>query len=452
MAAQFLPSILDRFSKKYYKLLFLVLAFLALFFVPKAFYRFRNVSPRLPPLFDEYHLRELALPQHNPDLLYPEGRTGKYLWISGHTHDAGWGNILQEHVMNGLLTYYSGRSFVFDNYTWSRDGPYSEFNGHLIPSQIPMTAFISGPLAGGPFAPGDDTPRSVAKKYYDVVCPEAHLLDRHALRATLPPDYSAATVINAWLKMIKETPDRCVEIDENIFDIWIFGSERLVDAMPMLFRSPIITLFRWSPLVTDAFQRNAALLVSRGLPRTSSSDPYAPINGLLALHVRRGDFEGHCQHLARWRSDWSGFNKLPELIDRWNKPPVDENDEMYPDGKAAYARSCYPTIDQIVERVEEIRQTDDGRWLKNIFIMTNGKREWVEELKLALWKRRNWRRIGSSRDMTLSWEQKHVAGAVDTLIGQRADVFIGNGWSSLTGNVVMFRTARGLEPGRTRFW
>jgi hypothetical protein len=47
---------------------------------------------RLPPLYPEYRLRELALPQHNLDLPYPEGRNGKYLWISEHVrgtfHDA----------------------------------------------------------------------------------------------------------------------------------------------------------------------------------------------------------------------------------------------------------------------------------------------------------------------------------------------------------------------------
>jgi hypothetical protein len=49
----------------------------------------RNLSstdPQLPPLYPEYRLKELALPQHNPDLPYPEGRNGKYLWISEHVH------------------------------------------------------------------------------------------------------------------------------------------------------------------------------------------------------------------------------------------------------------------------------------------------------------------------------------------------------------------------------
>ena len=39
---------------------------------------------RLPPLYRKYRLRELALPQHNLDLPYPEGRDGKYLWMSEH--------------------------------------------------------------------------------------------------------------------------------------------------------------------------------------------------------------------------------------------------------------------------------------------------------------------------------------------------------------------------------
>ena len=39
---------------------------------------------RLPPLYPEYRLSELALPQHNLDLPYPEGRNGKYIWISEH--------------------------------------------------------------------------------------------------------------------------------------------------------------------------------------------------------------------------------------------------------------------------------------------------------------------------------------------------------------------------------
>lgn len=74
---------------------------------------------------------------------------------------------------------------------------------------------------GGPLAPGDKTPRAVHKEYFDRVCPEVKLLDKWAVRATLPDDqYSAMTVMHAWLTMLEETPDRCVEIDDSVFDIW----------------------------------------------------------------------------------------------------------------------------------------------------------------------------------------------------------------------------------------
>lgn len=37
-------------------------------------------------------------------------------------------------------------------------------------------------------------------------------------------------------------------------------------------------------------------------------------------------------------------------------------------------------------------------------------------------------------------------------IGARADVMIGNGWSSLTAHIVMLRLGHGVERERNRFW
>jgi hypothetical protein len=45
-----------------------------------------NDNNRLPPLYPNYRLNELALPQHNLNISHPEARHGKYLWISDHTH------------------------------------------------------------------------------------------------------------------------------------------------------------------------------------------------------------------------------------------------------------------------------------------------------------------------------------------------------------------------------
>ena len=76
--------------------------------------------------------------------------------------------------------------------------------------------------------------------------------------------------------------------------------------------------------------------------------------------------------------------------------------------------------------------TEEGKGLRNIFIMTNGSPEWIEELREALMKDHPWKQIASSLQMQVSWEQKFVAQAVDMMIGQRADVFVGNGVSAPT--------------------
>lgn len=410
-------------------------------------------EPRLPPLYGKYRHQELALPQHHLDLPYPEGRNGKYLWLSGHVHASGWGNALQEHFVNALLTYHSRRAFVFDNYTWNHDGSlYSQFNHNTIPSKIPMSVQIAGPMAGGPFAPGDSTPRSVMKEWFDVVCPNPKRLDSNAVRATLPDNYSAKTVMNAWIKHIEETPENCVTTDDKIFDIWIFGSKRILDIVPLLFESPMVTEFRWSSLILNGFHQNRKLFAPTGLTAATSKDPYPVIPGLLALHIRRGDFEEHCRGLARWGSTWTGFNQLPGILDSFNPPPRPHDGDVTQEIYDAYAKSCYPSIKDIVQKVTDIKQTAAGKGLRNIYIMTNGKDPWLSELKMSLHKSGDWKQISSSRELQVTWEQKYVVQSVDMAVGQRADVFVGNGFSSLTATIVMLRMAKGLDPAGTRLW
>ena len=83
-------------------------------------------------------------------------------------------------------------------------------------------------------------------------------------------------------------------------------------------------------------------------------------------------------------------------------------------------------MQEIVRRVGEVA-SESGMRLKNIYIMTNAKREWVTRMKEAFLAAGHWDNIASSRDLELNDEQRYVAQAADMLIGQRADVFIGNG-------------------------
>jgi len=238
----------------------------------------------------------------------------------------------------------------------------------------------------------------------------------------------------------------------------------------------VIELFGWSPLVEDAFKTNRRLFsLSHKIPPSTPELRYPPIPGLLVLHVRRGDFEAHCPNLRSWKATFTGLNTQPGTTDEDVTLVEGTGGSLTQDSVDAFQRACYPTINQIVERVRQIRQTEEGKGLRNIFITTNGSPEWVEGLKEALMKDHPWKLIASSLQMRVTWEQKFVSSAVDMMIAQRSDVFIGNGvsaptplpfsrehlwysllvtpqFSSLTGVVFTLRIASGFTPGRQRLW
>ncbi|KAI8970876.1 hypothetical protein BD414DRAFT_501473 [Trametes punicea] len=417
------------------------------------------VSVPLPPLYSRFHKAELDLPQHNASLRLPEGKSGRYLWIANHASKCGWGNAMQELFLNAYLAYRSERAFVFDNYTWSRDeADYSLYNLRPIPSRIPLTAMIRGPIVGNypPF--GENVPRAVIPEYFNEVCPNRTVIGSSEVNDALV-DPSAETLIQAWTERMG--PHRCVEVETGspeIFDEHVFAdAHRLLDIWPHFSQSPIVQNFSWSTLVELAFDNNREVFSPASpLEPTLSSVPisaglarYTLIDGLLAIHVRRGDFKGHCYDvLARRSIGYTGFNSFPSLPDRWDLA-ADLSDR---DKRALYTRHCFPDIDMIVNRVEEIRNTPAGRGLRHVYVMTNGSPSWVLQLKAALMARHGWQNVASSRDMMLNPEQKYVSQAIDMLIGQRAQVFVANGFSTLSGMVVMLRMANGVSTDATRHW
>lgn len=206
--------------------------------------------------------------------------------------------------------------------------------------------------------------------------------------------------------------------------------------MPDFFKSPIVTEFRWSPLIESILPPNSEHFAPDGLPPSpSDNDPYPIIEGLLVLHVRRGDFVRHCNFLAKRNETFTAFNQIQGILDRFNIPPRDPRGGLTDEGARVYQKACYPTLQEIVQRVGEIRASEVGKRLKNMYIMTNGEREWVADLKEAFLTTDHWDNIASSRDLELTDEQRYVAQAGDMLIGQRADVFIGNGVSQTKKHV-----------------
>lgn len=206
---------------------------------------------------------------------------------------------------------------------------------------------------------------------------------------------------------------------------------------PSFSKSPIVTHFGWSPLITAALGANAHVIhpsLSSFTP--SSFSPYSsptPLSGLLALHIRRGDFIEHCLNLANWTSRYTAYNEFPGLPDRFSPPPFPSGGQI-PEERARYRAHCFPDMEQIISRVREVRASLlSTTRLTRVYVMTNGRPEWLQELKDALQadaEREHldrWEQITTSRDLRLTSEQRHNGQAIDMAIGQRAEVLLGNG-------------------------
>ncbi|KAF9244152.1 hypothetical protein BU15DRAFT_86101 [Melanogaster broomeanus] len=395
---------------------------------PSAWYSFakRLVQPflisRLPPLYEDLRVQE----RHLPHYAEYERKPVKYFFPANHATSSGWGNVMQDYVMMGLLAHAANRSYVFDDYIWNPDGSiYSDYNGKLIPSAhsslVPPK--WSRPMVGGPMPPGDDTPRAVSKEFFNNVCPNPTVLnvtDVNTWEMRFDPDVSTTFVFDTWVEKLNSIEDPC------IFEYWIFGEKKFLSVLPLIANSPITTQWGWSPLIHDAFRKNRHLFQPTRLDFFGNSidpggeDMRAPIPGLLAIHI-------HCQHLAKWNADWNAFNAFPEFVDKWVRPEDGTPEEKL----EIHMQRCYPPIELMVEKVRQVR-AEAKEELRYLYIMTNGAVPWVQELKAALTRDMRWDHVGSSRDLKLTWEQKF--------------------WSSMTSNVVMLRLAQGFEFSTHRFW
>ncbi|KAG8906179.1 hypothetical protein FRC01_008099, partial [Tulasnella sp. 417] len=305
--------------------------FLALFLF-LAFSRVREYLERKHyhglPTYKEISAYEKSLPQHKMNLPWPEGKDGRFLRFSTPYHNIGFNNQLQDILLSAQLAYMSNRAYVFQPYMWNMSStePVQLDGKHYRSNIIPLNAFLGGPVAGGRFGPGTGTskagerapweaPRSVSYDWYDEVCPPERrkYVDTGELRQKLGlieqdrgPANSTKEILVSFSKYLLEIDDTCVTMTgDHVFTFSSFG-DRILPTWDLLQESPILNNFSWSPLVKGIVARNMHLFgdVSRWddpsyRPRTA---PATGIPGLLALHLRRGDFIEHCDNLAHWHA------------------------------------------------------------------------------------------------------------------------------------------------------
>ncbi|KAF9005523.1 hypothetical protein BDQ17DRAFT_1399176 [Cyathus striatus] len=407
----------------------------------------------VPPTWEELKKWERELPQHNLDLPFPEGKTGRYVYFKSEIYQLGWNNVLNERLMNTYLAYKSKLL------------PLARTQTARICPHTPLPALIAGPSAGGPWDPEDEAPRSVSKEWYDVVCPPK---DRRIISTgDVKPDIMWDTgdvIFRTWEKLLRDAPERCIEIQSakrssdnfpQVFDLYLWGSDRILPLWEEFSKSPVSRLLATAPVVSAQVK---GMSISFGLPAPpsvpASRNPY---ERMLAIHLRRGDYKEACKGLAQWNSTFYSWNLLPSLPDKFTPPPGGEWGKNTPENEAKYFVHCLPTFDFIVEKIRNSRadyikaNPKEPRMLDVLYLLTNDESDWLDNLKATL-ANDGWYTIRTTRDLILSQEGKDVNMAVDMDIARKAAVFIGNGWSSFTSNIVHRRLVDGKAPISNRFY
>ncbi|KAJ6491017.1 hypothetical protein C8R45DRAFT_991344 [Mycena sanguinolenta] len=444
------------------------------------------------PAFADIKIYEQNLPQiQSRSRLEQRPRYVYYPWASW---GSGWNNIFQEQLLNTHLAYLSGRAYVFPQYIPRDHPPFPDTlaNGTRYMLNIPMNAFVSGPTGGGPLsADGTDDlrMRGVPAEGWAMLCPRSQtvVLNVHKTMRKLGIDGSSEgeEIMTRWAKKLREMSAPCVSIEGgSVFDYMFTGSPRVLSIWPSYGDAPTLKYFAWSPLITAALYRNFHLIGAGAAPEylhPTGPTPYKftsfrplhtsepPLKGILAVHVRRGDYEGHCAFLADYSPGYNAWSALgnptigtypsrPDFVSATPKeyvwPALPEHFSI-PKGKTqqeAVLAHCWPSPEEIVARARRVREEAPvGQSLRRMYIATNGDRAWVRDLAVLL-VADGWEEVKSSWDMELTLEEQAVAQAVDMGVLTAAEAFIGVGFSSMTSNAVQIRLAAGRHPESIHFW
>ncbi|KAF8684015.1 hypothetical protein RHS04_01439 [Rhizoctonia solani] len=417
--------------------------------------------------FDEIFLREAQFPQHNLSAHYPEGRNGRFVRFSNQVWGLGWNNLLQERLLNTILAYESNRAPVFSPFeAWAhppRDDKTPAGLRQVL--KIPFNALLSGPPAGASWGPGDHHPRAISDKWWHVACPlpKRTVINADEVMKEIGKELDGVAMMNRWTTLLKDNPEQCIEIvGTQVFDFYLIGSTRVLSLWDMFSKHPAIQRLEDSEIVKEAVAKNMPKLQA---VEGFSWRPHIPgatsvIAGLVGIHIRRGDYlgdegkdNGHCLHLSQWGSTFTGWNQLPELLDQFNPPPRGDYEwgTSSPEVAEYYLRRCLPTPAQVASYLRAVRS--DNHQLSRVFIATNAEKRYLSELRVVLaadgWAENA---IVTSSDLELNWQAASVAMTVDMSILSRAEVFVGNGFSSMSSNIVMQRLTTGMPLDSVRLW
>ncbi|KAF9268666.1 hypothetical protein L218DRAFT_917602 [Marasmius fiardii PR-910] len=333
----------------------------------------------------------------------------KFMQLQG----AGFNNQVQEILLFHHISLSSSRIYAYQPFVWR---PRNE--------ELPLSVFLPGP-----------TRNTIPVALFDEICsPES--VAHHRI---------VGDNNDIWrlTREILEGPDRCIEIDNWILNWNYLSSSGLHKVWPG-FQHYLELKFEWSSHIQAIVDRAHSTLNLRSLPSKTDGEPY------MALHIRRGDFPDHCMGLADSGTGFTTWATLPSLHDSILPPSLDTKN------KTSVMEHCYSSLRRILDAID--RHAIKKPHLRTLYILHDAAIDHLP-VYLDLWKletalmspararKAGWeggpmKRIVDSSKVPIKRGENDFSVAVDVELARNAEVFIGNGYSSLSSQIVALRLGR----------
>ncbi|KAG6837007.1 hypothetical protein H0H93_016467 [Arthromyces matolae] len=344
----------------------------------------------------------------------PENKYVMFKQLQG----AGFNNQAQEILLYHHLALQSSRIYVYQPMVWRSRGAHAT---------VPLSAFLLGSARN-----------SISSTVFEEACtPEEtkHINIRASNQA-----------LWNYAKSQLSGDEKCIVIDNWILTWDYLASNGLHDVWPE-FQKYLARYFQWSEPIQSITQRAHETLNLR-----SSQANYNEGDAYIALHLRRGDFEGHCEILSQRQAGFTTWATLPSLN---VYPPA-----LSTTNHSSVIEHCYPPLNRFVDIIDTLVR--DKPHLRTIHILHDGawdhplvymQRHILEarltnaaRAKTAGWVGGPMKRVTHSGQLPIGWGEGDWAVAVDVELARKAEIFIGNGYSSLSTQVVALRL--GADGGK----
>ncbi|KAJ7262197.1 hypothetical protein B0H12DRAFT_1104730 [Mycena haematopus] len=361
---------------------------------------------QLPP----YSVYNRLTQSENRASLDVEGKhSKKYVWFK-QLQGAGFNNQVQEILLFHHLALTANRVYVYQPLVWQRAPRHSP---------LPLSAFLSGVTNG-----------TVSEAMFATVCPPSET--KH-LSLNVGNDALWHHAIN-----VLNSSDKCISIDNHIIN-WSFLASSAMHPIWPSFKQYLSSTFQWSTQILDIAER------------ARPTEPY------IALHLRRGDFESHCNGLASSQTGFTTWATLPELMKDSVFPP-----QLQLNDYTSVMEHCYPSLRRILDAIDSqvranphvntLHVLHDGSWDHPSVYLQYIKLEAAvknpQRILRAGWRGGPMKIVTHSGTLPLRSGESDWAVAVDVELARRANIFIGNGYSSLSTQIVALRLA--TSSGRTQ--